>query len=362
MAATITLGALNRATLARQLLLARAKISTVKAVEQLAGLQAQLARPPFIGLWSRIADFSRADLLDAISRREIVRATLMRATLHLFSARDLLALRASLQPALDRAMKSALRERARTGDFEELLADGRSFFATPRTFDELRERLEKQKAKDIRADAYTLRCILPLVQVASDDEFGYSSAGSFVTVEKWLGKGVAADPAPGKIVLRYLAAFGPASVADAQAWSGLPSLRETFEALRGKLAVFRDARGRELFDLPDAPRPPEKSPAPPRLLPEFDNLVLAHDDRTRIVDDEHRGQVVTKNLQVRAVFLVDGRAAGVWKIERGKGVAKLSLSPWEGIGKNAKGPLTDEANALLRFAEPDAKKHEVTIG
>ncbi len=153
---------------------------------------------------------------------------------------------------------------------------------------------------------------------------------------------------------RYLAAFGPASVTDAQNWSGIGGLRPTFEALRGELATFRDARGRELFDLPDAPRPDEETPAPVRFLPEYDNLVLGHDDRSRIVADEHRPRLVTKNLQIPATFLVDGFVAGTFRVERKKKTATLTLAPFGKLLKRDLRALEEEGDALLAFVEPEA--------
>jgi hypothetical protein len=160
-------------------------------------------------------------------------------------------------------------------------------------------------------------------------------------------------------VERYLAAFGPASVKDAQAWSGMRSLADAFAALRPKLAVFRDAKGRELFDLPKAPRPPATTPAPVRFLPDYDNLVLAWADRTRVVADAFRARLATKNLQILPTFLVEGVVAGTWKIERAGKSAALVLAPFEGLSRKAKSELAEEGAALLRFAEGDAPSAEV---
>ena len=161
---------------------------------------------------------------------------------------------------------------------------------------------------------------------------------------------------------RYLRAFGPASVKDAQTWSGVGALKSVFDGMRDELEIFADERGRELFDLPDAPRPDIEVPAPPRLLPEFDNLVLAHDDRSRVIADEHRPLVTTKNLRVKATFLVDGVVAGTWRTEVKRQVATLHLEPFATLSKRATQGLEREGEALLRFAEPDAKAWEVRAG
>jgi hypothetical protein len=350
--------ALNRATLARQLLAARERIGVVAAIERLAGLQAQVPKPPFIGLWTRIEGFERAQLATALAKKLVVRTTAMRGTLHLLGTRDYLALRGALQPGLSAGMRSILRERAGELDVEGLCSFASKLFdSRPRTFEALRDELRAGFPKlDERAAAYAVRTHLALVQVPTDDPWSFPASADFATAREWLGKtpGVAVDPAP--LIRRYLAAFGPASVADAQTWSGLAGLRDAFEELRDELVVFRDARKRELFDLVDAPRPPEVAPAPPRFLPEFDNLVLAHDDRSRFMDDEHRPRIVTKNLRVLATFLIDGRVAGTWTIERKKSAATLMIEPFGKLAKSEREALGLEGERLLAFTDPDADR------
>jgi hypothetical protein len=353
---------LNRALLARQMLLSRQETAALSAVERLVGMQAQLARPPFVGLWTRLQGFRRDDLLDPLQRRQIVRVTAMRATLHLMTAADYLALRGTLQPMLSRGMQSILRERAAALDLDALEAEARAFFGgAPATFDALRDHLkEKYPNGDERAMAYAVRTHLPLVQVPTDTMWGFPAAADFAVADEWLGEKVSTGPAPAhELVRRYLAAFGPATPGDAQAWSGLSGLREVFEELRPTLVTFRDARKRELFDLPEAPRPTEDMPAPVRFLPEFDSLVLSHDDRTRVIADEHRPKVTLKNLQVRATFLVDGFVAGTWKVERKKKTAVLVLEPFGKLLKKTLAELEREGDALLRFMEEDAEAREV---
>jgi hypothetical protein len=364
-ATTLTIRQLNRALLARQMLLSREEGTALAVVERLVGMQAQLPRPPFVGLWTRLQGFRRGDLLDALDRRGVVRVTAMRGTLHLMSAADYLSLRGTLQPMLSRGMQSILRERATALDLSVLEEDARAFFGgAPGTFDALRDHLKaKHPEGDERAMAYAIRMHLPLVQVPADTAWGFPAAADFAMAESWLGTKIPLEPAPAHaLVRRYLAAFGPATPGDAQAWSGLQGLREVFESLRPELVTFRDERKRELFDLPDAPRLPEDTPAPVRFLPEFDNLVLSHDDRTRVIADEHRPKVVLKNLQVRATFLVDGFVAGTWKIERKKKVAILILEPFGKLTKQTLAALEKEGDALLRFVEEDAEAREVRSG
>lgn len=361
---TLSLRALNRATLARQLLLARERAPAFAVVERLAGLQAQWARPPFLGLWSRIEGFRSEELSTALRERRVVRATMLRGTLHVTSARDYLAQRGVLQPVLARSMAAALRERARTFDHDALLVAARAYLAeSPRTFEEVRDHLVARFPKgDERAMGYTVRMHLSLVQVPTDAPWGFPTVPRFTTAETWLGEPPSGDSAPDALLLRYLAAFGPASVADAQRWSGLQSLRSAFERLRPRLRTFRDERARELFDLPDAPVPREDLDAPVRFLPEFDNLLLAHDDRRRIVADVHRGAVFLPGLRVAPTFLVDGFVAGTWKAERVKENAVLAIAPFAPLARRDRAELVDEAARLVRCAEPDAASFDVHVG
>jgi len=366
-AAPATLGRrdLSRATLARQLLLDRADLDPVGAVERLAGLQAQLARPPFVGLWSRLASFERDDLRRAALDRRVVRATMMRGTLHLVSAADFRRLRGALQPMLDAGLRAILGARVEGVDTGQLLDAAREVLAErPCPFDELRPRLaERVPGADERALGYAVRMLLPLVQLPSADaEWGWEAKAPFGLAERWIDAAPEAGAGVDELVRRYLAAFGPATPGDAGAWSGLRGMRDVFARLRPELAVFRDERGRELFDLPDAPRPGGDVAAPVRFLPEFDNLVLAHDDRTRVLADEHRPLVTSKNLQVAATVLVDGVVAGTWKGESARGIAVLRVAPFAALPAPARRALEAEGERLLAFTDPGAKGYEVRIG
>jgi hypothetical protein len=355
---------LNRGLLSRQMLLEREKFAPLAAIEKLVAMQAQIPRPPFMGLWTRLKDFDRLDLLRLLREKKAVRATSFRGTIHLMSTKDFLAIRPALSEMLERGASSIVARRMGGVDVMALHQEGREFFgktATP--FDEFRRHLEgKFPKQDVRAMAYTVRMGVPLVIHAADTDWGFSANADFGLAEKWLGAQFPAKPMSLEtLVLRYLAAFGPATPGDAQVWSGLRGLREAFEKLRPKLVTFRDERKRELFDLPDAPRPDEDTPAPVRFLPEYDNVLLAHDDRTRIVADEHRGNVFLKNLQVVGTFLVDGFVAGTWKLECKKKSAVLALKPLAPIVKKSASALEMEGDALLRFLEPDALTSEVRV-
>jgi hypothetical protein len=346
---------LNRATLARQLLLARADIPTLDAVEQLCGIQAQEARPPFVALWSRVSGFRREDLHGLLHERAAVRATFLRGTLHVLSARDYAAFRAVIQPVLTDGQR-ALGTRAKGLDQDKLLPVATALYERkPRTFNELRPLLQEAFPEvNDRALGFTVRNQIPLVMVPSDDRWSFPSVADFTLARDWLAESLHTDDAPDELVRRYLAAFGPATAADVQTWSGLRGAKQILTRLSPELVTFRDEQNRELFDLPDAPRPAADVPAPPRFLPEFDNLVLSHADRTRVIADEHRGHVVTKNLRVRAIVLYDGFACGTWDVERKKTSVALRVTPFGPLPAHAVRALTTEAEALLGFVEPDA--------
>lgn len=345
------------------MLLARERVGVVAAVERLGGLQAQEAKPPFIALWSRLEGFDREELRRALQKREVVRALLMRATLHIVSGGDHAALRGAMGPVMTNALR-ALRGRDQGLDLEALLPVARRLAAEqPRTFGELRPLLsEAFPGVNERALGYAVRTHLPLVMVPTDDPWAFPSDATFTPADAWLDAPAEVDDGAATLVRRHLGAFGPASAADIQAWSGLKGLKVVLEGMGGELVAFRDDRRRTLYDLPDAPRPDEDAPAPPRLLPEFDSVVLAHDDRSRVVADEHRGKLVTKNLRVRATFLVDGFVAGTWTVARKGRKATLTLTPFARLPRGARQPLVDEAEALLRFSEGDEAAVEVKVG
>jgi hypothetical protein len=302
-------------------------------------------------------------MLRLLQDRKVVRSTLLRGTLHLTTSADYLTLRGTLQPALTAGMNAVLRDRAKGLDLEAVVAAARRVFGErPRTFTELRAVLQEGVPDaDERAMGYAVRTHLPLVAVPDDSPWGFRADPKFTTAESWLGKVPGPGAAPEELVMRYLAGFGPAAATDVQAWSALTGIRDLLETLRPKLRTFRDEKKRELFDLPDAPRPPEETPAPVRFLPGFDNIILAHADRTRIIADEHRPRVTTKNLLVLPTFLVDGFVAGTWKSSRIKKTASLTVSPFAALPKGAKAQLAEEGERLVRFIEPDAGSWAVTF-
>lgn len=373
--------ALNRATLGRQLLLDRsAGLSVEGAVAHLLGLQAQNVKPPYYALAARLEGFDPEVLSGLLASRDLVRIVTMRSTIHLHTADDALTLRPLVQGARDRELH-AFRKGLTGVDLEELASLARAAVEEePRTMKQLREvLLPRWPDADPQSLAVAARCSLPLVQVTPRGLWRRSGQVALTTAEHWLGRPSGPVPAPDATVLRYLAAFGPASVKDMQTWAGLTRLREAFERLRPQLRTFRDENGVELFDLPDAPRPDADTPAPARFLPEFDNLLLSHADRGRVVPQEYKGRTWKGNFAY-SVFLVDGFLAGVWRVEegggkgggRGAGAAKesrdsadsavLTIEPFGTLTKAQRHELTEEAERLLRGPLHQAATYDIRFG
>ncbi|MFN0110388.1 MAG: winged helix DNA-binding domain-containing protein [Blastocatellia bacterium] len=354
---------LNRATLSRQMLLDRESLPVPAAIERLAGMQAQLASAPFVGLWTRLKGFKREDLASAIEARKIIKATMMRATLHLCLTEDYLRFRTTLQPVLSGAGEAIAKQRGSDFDRDKLLAQARKFIAEkPRTFAEISDWLaELMPDQDVGALRYTIRTHLPMVQIPISSGWSYPGKPEFTLAESWIGRKISAKDDLQGLARRYLAAFGPASVNDMQTWSGLklPALKEVFEKLKPELQTYRDEAKRELFDLAVTSLPSQDTPAPIRFLPEFDNLLLSHNKRLRIVADEHRSRVYLPALRVAATILIDGFVAGVWKIEKTKTAATLMIEPFGKLTKKDRAVLVEEGEPLVRFVEPTARSFEI---
>jgi len=357
----LTLRALNRATLARQLLLDRVDQSVPATIEHLLGLQAQVPLAPYVGLWTRLRNFRREDLAALINAHSIVKATLMRAPLHLFTADDYLRLRATLQPVLDRSLKSIVKQQPL--DFDRILAAATEFLAeAPRTFAELSAMLaELEPGADVGAMRYAVRMRLPLVQVPIATGWSYPGNPKFALAERWIGQPISADDQLRDLFFRYLAAFGPATISDFQTWSGLPSVKAAVEKWKPDLCLYRDEQGRELLDLPGMPLPDPDTPVPVRLLPEFDNLILGHNLRTRVIDEQHRVYVFLSGLRVSATFLIDGFVRGTWKIEKTKKTAALVFTTPNPLTQPEQDALFEEGERLLRFVESDAAHYEIRV-
>ena len=378
--------ALNRALLARQRLLARVPLAAngdraghvIRMVEHLAGLQAQAPFPPYYGLWSRLDGFQPQDLAELITGRQVVRIALMRGTIHLVSARDCMTFRPLLRPVLEQGLRTVLTRQLKGVDAEALAARGRALVEErPLTFGELGGLLSGTWP-DHPASwlAQGVRALVPLVQVPPRAVWGRAGQSLHTSAEAWLGRPLDDAPSLDDLFERYLAAFGPATVADAQAWSGLTRLREVADRLRPRLRTFRDPAGAELFDLPDAPRPSPDTDAPVRLVAEFDNLILSHADRSRIIGEAARQRIFTKNGIFPGTVLAGGFVAGRWRISRSRtglrrgaaggsspleptGAATLTVELFGPLSARDRDALQAEGERLLSFAAADASEQDI---
>ena len=362
---TLSLRELNRALLARQLLLERKKVNVVKAIEDLACLQGQWAPSPYVALWSRLAGFKRDQLTDAIDRGDVVKTTIMRATLHLVSAREYPAYHLATLDGRFGAWRPPgapdLKQLAKL--HAEVL---RFASASPRTRTEIQEFVAKASpSKDERMKNW-----LVFVAITSGNGLLWDPAGAhfehrklarYVAPPAALRRPVPEETAYELVVQRHLGAFGPATVQDIASWSSarMPHLRAALVRLKG-VVRFTDERGRELYDLARAPRPDADTPAPARFLARFDAAILGHvaPERTRILPEAYRKQVIF-SAEVWTTFLVDGFVAGRWTIGATKKEAVLELKPFKKLARADKAALVDEGERLVRFYYPESANHGV---
>jgi Winged helix DNA-binding domain len=347
---------LNRAILERQMLLRRESASAIEVMERLVGMQAQVPTNPYTALWSRIEGFDPLELSDDLAERRAVRAVmLMRTTIHLVSARDCLEIRPLIQPVVERQWGYSPFARALAGlDIDEVLAASLELLAErPQTSNAIGKRLaERWPDRDVQALGQAARTLVPMVQIPPRGLWGRGGQPVLETAERWLGAPLATNPSLDDLVVRYLAAFGPASVKDIGIWSWLSRLGEVVERLRPGLRTFRDEAGRELFDVPDGPLPDPDTPAPVRLLPEFDNLLLSHDDRSRIGDPAYKGRPWWHGS-----VLVDGFLEGTWKPERRKDGITLHIGFYRSLTDAERAEVEAEATRLAGFLAPDGERH-----
>jgi hypothetical protein len=354
--------ALGRAALARQFLLDRADVPVLDAVAHLCGLQAQEPQEPFTGLWSRLRAFDPTELSALLVERRVVRTHLMRRTVHLVTADDALAWRARHDAMLRQRVLGVYRRELDGIDLDELAAAGREVMADgePRSMAEIGRTLTTRwpDAGPRPLGEAVVAALIPMVQLPPRGLWRVTAGVRNVRMASWLGREIdrpamdGADPVGAALVRRYLAAYGPAASADLRAWCGLAGLPRAVAAVRDDLVAFRDERGRELLDLPDAPRPDPDTPAPVRFLPAFDNAILGYHDRSRIIDDAHRGLSVAGE---RAV-LVDGRVAATWTVV----ADTVVVTPLRRFSRADRTAVAEEGRALAAFLS-DGAHHRVRV-
>ena len=346
---------LNRATLARQHLLERAPARAIDAIEHLGGMQAQAPLAPYVGLWARLQDFAPDELSALTDQRQVVRLHLMRNTVHLVSARDCLDWRTLFHPLHAAEFSAHFRHGTEGVNRDALLRQAKRLLEEqPRTRGELGKLLaERWPDADPTALAYAATHHIALCQVPPRGIWGKNGPAAWAPVESWLGAPLRPVPVDA-LVLRYLGAFGPARVADIQLWSGLTRLREVAERL--PLRTFRGEAGQALYDLPDAPRPSEDTPAPPRFLPEYDNLLLSHNDRTRVIPSNRPVPLPPGNGATAGTFLLDGIWQGTWQIRD----QTLRIQPFIKLRPADRDALLTEAAQLRAFAAPQVK-HDIIL-
>jgi hypothetical protein len=357
--------ALNRALVARQLLLRPVKDSAAVTIERLVGMQAQAPNLPYVGLWARLQGFRHEELSELMRSRRAVRTSLMRNTIHLVTAEDARRLKPIFQPLHERGFfrGSPWGRDLKTMDPEALLQAGREIMGErPRTIAELASLLAPRfPGHDAQSLAYGVRYMLPMVFATPRGIWQAGGPVSLTTVDAWLGSSAVPPLAPEELVLRYLAAFGPASATDMRAWSGL-AMRPAFEKLRPRLVTFHDENGIELFDLPNSPRPPADTRVPVRFLPDYDNILLAHADRTRIMAPGQHLGLFSSNGIMKGSVLVDGFVRAGWKPFKDKARTVMVITPFdEPIRRQDRAPVTAEGLRLLAFLAP-GQKHGVEFG
>lgn len=347
--------ALNRALLQRQWLSEPVDATPLEAVEHLVGLQAQLDDPPYYQLWSRLRDFDVADLSTLLETGSAVRIAVMRGTVHLVSAQDCGRLRRLTQPCHERDLAGSQHGKQLAGvDFDRLTDQSRRLLDEgPVTNAELGRRLQRHWPQHAAVHlAYGARCLLPLVQVPPRGIWGKGGTLRYALADQHLGEAAAATADPESTVLRYLRAFGPASVRDYQKWSGLTRQREVFARLESRLRRYRGPEGGELFDLAEASTPDEEAPAPRVVLVgPFDNIVLSHADRSRVIDEVGLRKLLRPNGLFPGIFLLDGFAAGEWSVDRKSKPATVSFAPFGRLSKKDSAALEAAGERLRRFVD-----------
>ena len=358
---------LNRALLARQLLLKRATLTPVAAIEKLAGLQAQWSPAPYVGLWSRLAAFAIPDLERALLARTVVKATLMRGTLHLVAAKDYPALCVATTRTRGERWAPAAR---RIADAEKVHQATLRYAKTARTRIELADFLTTQGiSRELSAPMlwWLIAAQGWLVHVPPSGTWSHHKAGDLIAAGSWIrsAHAPAVATAVRRTVERHLSAFGPATIDDISSWSSVrtPAIRTALDELGPRIRTFADSRGRTLYDLQGAPLPDADTIAPVRYLPKWDSTLLAYaaPERVRILSEAHRKTVIAKNGDVAQTVLVDGVVAGTWTVVSKPREATISVTPFKKLAKADVAALTAEGERLARFIAPAAKAHRITF-
>lgn len=358
-ARNLSLRQLNRTLLARQHLLQRSTLDSRAAIESLVALQSQIPNPPYIGLWTRLRRFERNDLTALLESRQVVRAPWLRSTLHLVSAADHQRFQAVIQPALARGLRSFFGARAKGLDIDRLIEIAQPYLeAETPAIGALRDKLlEHTPDQDKQAMAYAVRSYLPLVQVPPSGTWGVGTRATYTTAENWLGPAEPSDL--GALFRRYLAAFGPASVMDFQTWTGMTRLKTQLASTLVELVEYRDDAGKACYDLPELTIEDADAPPPIRFLPEYDNILIAHKDRGRILPAEYRKKVFVSAGRVLGSVIIDGFVGAIWSVRRDQARAILQVSLFEAQSDDARAAIDKEGQALLRFVMDDAEDYRV---
>ncbi|WP_234293169.1 winged helix DNA-binding domain-containing protein [Fictibacillus sp. FJAT-27399] len=330
-------------------------------LEHLIGMQSQSPTSPYVSLWSRTDNFVHESLSQLLLNRQAVRIALMRSTIFLVTKRDCMVIRPLVQPVMDRTLRANFGQKLMGLDYEKLSKFSRNLVESqPRTLNDLGKLLkEKWFDKEPAALAAAARNLIPLVQIPPRGIWGAKGKALHTSAEHWFSQSLSTNYSIETLILRYLKAFGPATISDIQIWSGFTQIHEVIEKIKPHLEIFFDEDGNELLDVPNAEFPDVDTPVPVRFLAEFDNILLSHKNRARIIADEYRSRVFTVNGIIKATFLIDGFVYGLWRIKSQRNSTTLIIEPFKPLSQIEKDELVFEGTKLLDFAAGDSKVKDI---